>query len=67
VNRDLRRDLYAVAAATLLVVTAALVGVAVERAKDVLHVGWPLLYADWLAHAGPGTPAALSVAVAVVA
>jgi hypothetical protein len=67
VNRDLRRDLYAVAAAALLVVTAALVGVAVKRAKDVLHVGWPPLYANWLPHAGPGTPAALTVAVAVVA
>lgn len=67
-NRDLRRDLYAVVvAAALLVVTAALVGVAVKRAKDVLHVGWPPLYADWLPHAGPGTPATLSVAVAVVA
>ncbi|WP_055712916.1 hypothetical protein [Streptomyces torulosus] len=66
-NRDLRRDLYAVAAAALLVVTAALVGVAVKRAKDVLHVGWPPLYANWLPHAGPGTPAALTVAVAVVA
>ncbi|MCL6731526.1 hypothetical protein [Streptomyces neyagawaensis] len=66
-NRDLRRDLYTVAAAALLVVTAALVGVAVKRAKDVLHVGWPPLYANWLPHAGPGTPAALTVAVAVVA
>ncbi|MEU6802864.1 hypothetical protein [Streptomyces neyagawaensis] len=66
-NRDLRRDLYAVAAAALLVVTAALVGVAVKRAKDVLHVGWPPLYANWLPHVGPGTPAALTVAVAVVA
>ncbi|MFM9696962.1 hypothetical protein [Streptomyces europaeiscabiei] len=66
-NRDLRRDLYAVAAATLLVVTAALVGIAIKRAKDVLHVGWPPLYANWLPHAGLGTPAAIGVAVAVVA
>ncbi|MFE7764986.1 hypothetical protein [Streptomyces sp. NPDC057438] len=66
-NRDLRRDLYAVAAATLLVVTAALVGIAIKRAKDVLHVGWPPLYANWLPHTGPGTPAAIAVAVAVVA
>ncbi|MDX3864972.1 hypothetical protein [Streptomyces europaeiscabiei] len=66
-NRDLRRDLYAVAAATLLVVTAALVGIAIKRAKDVLHVGWPPLYANWLPHTGPGTPAAITVAVAVVA
>ncbi|MDX3636749.1 hypothetical protein OG920_44150 [Streptomyces europaeiscabiei] len=66
-NCDLRRDLYAVAAATLLVVTAALVGGAIKRADDVLHVGWPPLYANWLPHAGPGTPAAIAVAVAVVA
>lgn len=66
-NRDLRRDLYAVAAAALLVVTAALVGIAVKRADDVLHVGWPPLYANWLPHTGPGTPAAIAVAVAVVA
>ncbi|GAQ59973.1 hypothetical protein [Streptomyces scabiei] len=66
-NRDLRRDLYAVAAAALLVVAAATVGIAVKRAEDVLHVGWPPLYAVWLPHTGPGTPAAIAVAVAVVA
>ncbi|WP_200309296.1 hypothetical protein [Streptomyces adelaidensis] len=66
-NRDLRRDLYAVAAAALLVVAAALTGVAIKRADDVLHVGWPPLYANWLPHTGPGTPAAIAVAVAVVA
>ncbi|UUU36923.1 hypothetical protein JIX56_08590 [Streptomyces sp. CA-210063] len=66
-DRDLRRDLYAAVAAVLLVVAAALVGVAIKRAKDVLHVGWPPLYANWLPHTGPGTPAALAVAVAVVA
>ncbi|MDW4906516.1 hypothetical protein RB628_14525 [Streptomyces sp. ADMS] len=46
---------------------AALVGVAIKSAKDVLHVGWPPLYAHWAPHTGPGTPAALVVAVAVVA
>ncbi|MDX2604229.1 hypothetical protein PV330_29985 [Streptomyces caniscabiei] len=66
-RRDLRRDLYAVSAAALLVVVTALVGVAIKRADDVLHVGWPPLYANWLPHVGPGTPAAISVAVAVVA
>ncbi|WP_159776524.1 hypothetical protein [Streptomyces sp. HM190] len=65
-GRDLRRDLYAVAGAAVLVLTAALVGVAIKRSKDVLHVGWPPLYADWLPHVGPGTPAALAVAVVVV-
>ncbi|MFM9589449.1 hypothetical protein ACKI1J_10960 [Streptomyces scabiei] len=66
-NHDLRRDLYAVAAAAVLVVAAASVGIAVKRAEDVLHVGWPPLYAVWLPHTGPGTPAAIAVAVAVVA
>ncbi|MGW0710845.1 hypothetical protein ACWD4G_33655 [Streptomyces sp. NPDC002643] len=66
-HRELRRDLYAVAAAALLVVTAALVGGAIKRADDVLHVGRPPLYANWLPHTGPGTPAAIAVAVAVVA
>lgn len=66
-NRDLRRDLYAVTAAALLVVVTASVGVAIKRADDVLHVGWPPLYANWLPHVGPGTPAAIVVAVAVVA
>lgn len=66
-DRGLRRDLYAVGAAVLLVVAAALIGIAIKRAKDVLHVGWPPLYAHWLPHTGPGTPAALVVAVAVVA
>jgi hypothetical protein len=66
-RRELRRDLYTVVGAALLVLTAALVGVAIKRSKDVLHVGWPPLYANWLPHVGPGTPAALTVAVAVVA
>ncbi|MEV0597693.1 hypothetical protein AB0I82_00105 [Streptomyces sp. NPDC050315] len=66
-NRDLRRDLYTVGAAVLLVVAAALAGTAIKRAKDVLHVGWPPLYATWLPHTGPGTPAAITLALAVVA
>lgn len=59
--------MYTVGAAALLVVTAALVGAAIKRSKDTLHVGWPPLYANWLPHVGPGTPAALVIAVAVVA
>lgn len=38
-----------------------------EGMNGDLHVDWPPLYADWLPHAGPGTPAAVAVAVAVVA
>ncbi|MCZ4512014.1 hypothetical protein O3Q52_28315 [Streptomyces sp. ActVer] len=66
-TRDLLRDLYATAAAALLVVAAALVGTAIEREDGTLHVGWPPLYANWGPHVGPGTLAALVVAVGVVA
>ncbi|MGW2228864.1 hypothetical protein [Streptomyces formicae] len=67
--RDLRdlRDVGAACAAALLVVTAVLVGTAIERSDGTLHVNWPPLYARWDPHIGPGTPAALAVAVAVVA
>ena len=54
-------------AATLLVVTAVLVGTVIQRENGSLHVGWPPLYAHWDPHLGPGTPAALVVAVGVVA
>ncbi|MES4907781.1 MULTISPECIES: hypothetical protein [unclassified Streptomyces] len=66
-TRDLLRDLYAAVAAALFVAAAALVGTAIEREHGTLHVGWPPLYANWGPHVGPGTPAALVVAVAVVA
>jgi hypothetical protein len=67
VNRDLLRDLGAVVAAALLVVAAVLVGTAIQHRDGTLFVGWPPLYAQWEPHVGPGTPAALAVAVAVVA
>ncbi|QEU94301.1 hypothetical protein [Streptomyces kanamyceticus] len=72
-NRDLQRDrrdlrdLGAALAAALLVVTAVAVGTAIEHSDGTLHVNWPPLYARWDPHIGPGTPAALAVAVAVVA
>ncbi|WP_443053978.1 hypothetical protein [Streptomyces sp. NBC_00670] len=66
-RRDRRRDLYAVLAAALLVTAAALIGTAIERRDGTLHVGWPPLYANWAPHVGPGTPAAVAVAVLVVA
>ncbi|MFJ8933905.1 hypothetical protein ACIRLA_45820 [Streptomyces sp. NPDC102364] len=65
--RGTRRDLYAAAAALLLVLTAALVGRHIEDTYGTLHVGAPPLYGRWLPHLGPGTPAALAVAAAVVA
>ncbi|MEV6590133.1 hypothetical protein [Streptomyces acidicola] len=60
-------DLAAALAAVLLVVAAALVGRHLQDNYGNLHVGWPPLYANWGPHAGPGTPAALAVAAAVVA
>lgn len=61
-----RRDLLAVAGAALLVAVAVLVGTVIERANGSLHVNWPPLYASWFPHLGPGTPAALAVAVVVI-
>ncbi|MER6419613.1 hypothetical protein [Streptomyces sp. NPDC001137] len=66
-NRDLSRDLYAAAAAALLVVTAAVVGTGIEHRDGSLRVAWPPLLATWDPHIGPGTPAAIAVAAAVVA
>jgi hypothetical protein len=67
VNRDLRRDLYAAAVAALLVAAAALIGTGIEHRNGTLRVGWPPLLATWEPHVGPGTPAAITVAAAVVA
>ncbi|MCQ9177648.1 hypothetical protein KMT30_00975 [Streptomyces sp. IBSBF 2953] len=66
-NRDLLRDLFAALAAALLVTTAAVVGTVLEHRYGNLHVSWPPLYGHWEPHVGPGTPAAITVAVAVVA
>ncbi|MFJ4834950.1 hypothetical protein ACIP79_34340 [Streptomyces sp. NPDC088747] len=66
-NRDLLRDLSAALAAALLVLAAALVGTAIQHSDGTLHVGWPPLYSTWDPHVGPGTPAAVVVAVAVIA
>ena len=63
----LRPDLYAAGAAVLLFAAAALVGTSIENTNGTLHVGWAPLYAYWSPHVGPGTPAAITVAVAVVA
>lgn len=61
-----RRDLYAVAAAVLLVTAAVVVGRPIQSAHHTLFVHWPPLLADWDPHVGPGTPAAVLVAAAVV-
>ncbi|MFE9011126.1 hypothetical protein [Streptomyces cyaneofuscatus] len=62
-----RRDLIAAAAAVLLVTAAILVGRYVQNRTGTLQVQWPPLLASWDPHLGPGTPAALTMAVLVVA
>lgn len=56
-----------VAAAALLVLAAVLIGARIQDRHGTLRVNRPPLLADWAPHAGPGTPAALLVAAAVVA
>lgn len=63
----LRRDLYAVGAAAVLVTVAVLAGRHIEDTRRTLFVDWPPLLASWGPHLGPGTPAAVLVAIAVVA
>ncbi|MFY1679345.1 MULTISPECIES: hypothetical protein [unclassified Streptomyces] len=66
-NRALLRDLYAVAGAALLVLAAVVVGIDIQRRDGTLRVDAPPLVGHWIPHVGPGTPAAILVAVAVVA
>lgn len=65
--RGLRRDLYAAGAAVLLVTAAALVGHHIQGTRHTLFVNWPPLLASWDPHLGPGTPAAVLAAAAIVA
>jgi methylthioxylose transferase len=60
-------DLACVLVAALVVVAAALVGRALLAAGVDIFLPFPPLLAEWLPHAGPGTPAAVVVAVLVVA
>ncbi|MGW5733629.1 MULTISPECIES: hypothetical protein [Streptomyces] len=62
-----RRDLAAAGIAALVVAAAVVIGASVEAADGTLHLNWPPLYARWDPHVGPGTPAALALAVAVIA
>ncbi|MFJ2961964.1 hypothetical protein ACIPIC_06590 [Streptomyces collinus] len=66
-SRGLRRDLYAAAAAVLLVTVSVAAGRHIEDTRRTLFVDWPPLLASWAPHLGPGTPAAVLVAVATVA
>ncbi|MDT7579402.1 MAG: methylthioxylose transferase [Pseudonocardiales bacterium] len=60
-------DLAGVAAGVLLVVAAAVVGRMLLAAGADLLLPFPPLLAEWLPHAGPGTPVAVvTAAVAVV-
>ncbi|GHB24055.1 membrane protein [Streptomyces viridiviolaceus] len=65
-TRALLRDLYAVAAAVLLVLTAVVIGRHIQDTRHTLLVGWPPLVGRWDPHVGPGTPAAVLVAAATV-
>ncbi|MFF7751969.1 hypothetical protein ACFZCP_22550 [Streptomyces sp. NPDC007971] len=65
--RALRGDLYAAAAAALLVTVAVLVGRHIQFTRHTLFVRWPPVFADWDPHVGPGTPAAVLLAAAGVA
>ncbi|WP_162655740.1 hypothetical protein [Streptomyces actuosus] len=60
-------DLAAVLVAVLLVVAAVVVGRRIQDTRHTLFVDWPPLVGTWEPHLGPGTPAAVAVAVAVVA
>ncbi|WP_443073581.1 hypothetical protein [Streptomyces sp. NBC_01429] len=66
-SRGLRRDLYAVGAAVLLVTTAVLVGRHIQETRHTLRVGWPPVLGSWEPHVGPGTPAAGIVAILTLA
>jgi hypothetical protein len=62
-----RTDLVVVGVVMLLVAAAAVVGRRLLADGVDIFLGWPPLLAEWLPHVGPGTPVAVTVAVAVVA
>ncbi len=66
VGRGLGADLVAVGSAALLVAVAALVGAWLLHQGVPLHVDAPPLGAQWLPHTGPGTVAAVLLALLVV-
>jgi methylthioxylose transferase len=62
-SRGLRRDLYAAGTAAGLVTAAVLTGRHIQDTAHTLFVDWPPLLASWGPHLGPGTPAAVLLAV----
>lgn len=66
VDRGLARDVAAVAVASGVVVAAALVGWALIGSGADILLPFPPLLAEWMPHVGPGTPAAVAIAGAVV-
>ncbi|MFJ4962374.1 hypothetical protein ACIP6P_07900 [Streptomyces sp. NPDC088729] len=57
----------AAAAGVALVTAAVLIGRVIQQRDGSLRAQWPPLLASWDPHLGPGTPAALTAAVLVVA
>ncbi|MEU4924257.1 hypothetical protein AB0G29_33495 [Streptomyces parvus] len=66
-RRARRADLIAAAAGVLLVTAAVLIGRVIQDRDQTLFAQWPPFLASWDPHLGPGTPAALTMAVLVVA
>jgi hypothetical protein len=62
-----RWDLAAAGAGLVLFVAVAVIGTRIEHRTGKLHAPWPPLLATWDPHMGPGTPAAVVVAVLAVA
>ncbi|PCG86748.1 hypothetical protein CIB93_07345 [Streptomyces sp. WZ.A104] len=61
-----RSDLIAATAGVLLIAAAVVVGHVIQNRDGSLRAQWPPLLASWDPHLGPGTPAALIMAVLVV-
>ncbi|MGW4036029.1 hypothetical protein ACWEIM_07020 [Streptomyces sp. NPDC004778] len=66
-RRARRADLTAAATGVLLVTAAVLIGRVIQDRDQTLFAQWPPFLASWDPHLGPGTPAALTMAVLVVA
>ena len=61
-----RRDMLTAVGAAVFFAVVAVIGTVVEHTYGTLRAPWPPLLAEWLPHAGVGTPAVVVIAVAVV-